>query len=410
MLEGEIEVHGGKNSVLKALPASLLFAGPVGFDNVPRIEDVFRMNELLTELGAKVSKKGKRLFEVDPRTLKGTSLKKELAKSIRVSVVLAGPLLARAKRAAFPHPGGDVIGKRPIDIFLEGWRAFGAKIRANKEGYEISAKKIKGADFTFRQPSVTATETLMLTAVLAKGRTILRNAALEPEIPALAEFLNSSGAAIKGAGTPTMEIVGTDGRLLRAKKPFRIIPDRIDAGSFLILGALLGKKIKIKNCEPKHLETPIAVLESCGAKIKRGPNWLSVSRPRHLKSRDLKTKEYPGFATDLQAPYTVLMTQAGGQSLIHETVFEGRLNYIEELNKMGASITPCDPHRILVFGPTPLKGREIAAPDIRAGLAFLMAALCAKGESRIKNVYQIDRGYEKIEERLAKIGAEIKRI
>ena len=409
-LEGEIEVRGAKNSALKILPAALLFSNSLAVRNIPLIEDVFRTLDLLGDLGVRSKKTGERSVELDSRTLGGATLKKDIAERFRGSIVLAGPLLTRRKKIYFPHPGGCVIGKRPIDIFLEGWKALGAKIKASGSGYEVWADKLKGADFTFRNISVTATETLMMTAVMAEGKTILRNVALEPEIPSLAEFLNESGAKIKGAGTPTIEITGTGGRLLKAPRPFRVIPDRIEAGDFLILGAALGSKIKVTNCNPEHLTALTAALEAAGAKIRRGKDWIAVSRPGVLRSVDVKTREYPWFVTDLQAPFAVLMTQAKGQSMIFETVFDGRLNYIEDLNRMGAMITQCDPHRILINGPTALRGREIESPDLRAGLAFVIAALIAKGESKIKNVYQIDRGYEKIEERLQKLGANIKRI
>lgn len=409
-LSGTIEVRGAKNLTLKALASSLLFSKPLSLSNLPLIEDVWRMTELLSDLGALIQKTGERSLRLDARSLKGGILKEEAAGRLRASVVLSGPLLARAHKVLFPHPGGDVIGKRPIDIFLEGFKAFGAKIRGNSRGYEVKAESLRGIDFTFKQISVTATETLLMTAVLAQGRSVLRNAALEPEIPALADFLNKSGAKIKGAGTQTIEISGTGGRLLKAKTPFKMMPDRVDAGSFLILGAALGKNLRIKNCNPEHLSTLIAILKASGVRIREGKDWLVVSRPRKIMSMDVKTQEYPGFFTDLQPPFTVLMTQAHGQSMIFETIYEGRLNYIETLNRMGAMITPCDPHRILVNGPTELHGREIEAPDIRAGLAFIIAALIAKGESRIKNIYQIDRGYEKIEERLSKLGADIKRV
>ncbi len=409
-MKGEIEVRGAKNSALKILPASLLFSAPIAVKNIPLIEDVFRMGELLEGAGVRVGRAGERTLKLDARGAEGRALKKEIAERFRASVVLAGPLLARCKKTFFPHPGGCVIGKRPIDIFLEGWKAMGAKIRMAGGNYQISADKLKGADYTLRNISVTATETLMMTAVLAHGKTILRNVALEPEIPSLAEFLNKGGARIRGAGTPTIEIIGTGGKLLRGGKTFQIIPDRIEAGDFLILGAALGEKIKVTKCAPEHLTAVIAALRASGAHIKQGPDWVAVSKPRTLLSGDVKTREYPWFVTDLQAPWTVLMTQAKGQSMIFETVFDGRLNYIEDLNRMGAMITQCDPHRILVHGPTPLRGREIESPDLRAGLAFVIAALIAKGESRIKNIYQIDRGYEKIEERLRKLGADVKRI
>lgn len=409
-LKGEIEVMGAKNSVLKALAASLLFSNPVTIGNVPQIEDVARMSELLMDLGAGIKKPDEKTLVVDNRNTNGTDLKREIAKKFRASIVLAGPLLARNKSASFPYPGGCLIGKRPIDVFLDGWRAFGAAVRENGGGFEVVAKKLHGADFTFRVISVTGTETLLLTAALAHSKTILRNAACEPEIPALAEFLNDSGAKITGAGTSTIEVEGTGGKPLKAKRLFRVIPDRIEAGSFLILGTALGKKIKITHCEPAHLSALMLQLKDAGVDLKVGNDWIQVSRPKTLKAVGVKTKEYPGFPTDLQAPYAVLMTQAKGESMIFETIFEGRLGYAEDLRRMGANIVLCDPHRILVTGPTPLRAREIESPDLRAGLAFILAALLAKGESVISNVYQIDRGYEKIDERLRKLGAEIQRI
>jgi len=409
-LHGEIEVKGAKNSVLKAMASSLLFDGPINLKNIPLIEDVFRMTELLEDLGVSVETIGERGLRLDASKVKKDILKKDIAERLRTSIVAVGPLLARRKRALFPHPGGCVIGKRPIDIFLDGWKSFGAKIHEHSNGYyEVKAQALLGAGITFRVVSVTATEALMMTAVLAKGKTVLRNAACEPEIPSLAEFLNKSGAKITGAGTPTIEIVGTGGKLLHAKQAFQVIPDRIETGSFLVLGAALGHNVKIKRCNPEHLSAVIETLREAGVKIRTGSNWISISRPKALLSVDMKTKEYPGFATDLQAPFAVLMTQARGQSMIFETIFEGRLNYIEDLNRMGANIVPCDPHRILVHGPTLLRGRTIESPDLRAGLAFIIAALIAKGKSEISNIYQIDRGYEKIDERLRKLGAEITR-
>ena len=415
-LSGTIVVNGAKNSVLKAMAASLLFSGPITIENVPQIEDVARMSELLMDLGCGIKTPDGRTLEIYTGNVTKTELKEEIAKRLRASIVLAGPLLARSGKVSFPHPGGCVIGKRPIDVFLDGWRALGAKIKDRKNGFEVGARRLQGADYTFRVVSVTGTETLMMTAALAYGKTILRNAACEPEIPALAEFLNASGAKITGAGTSTIEIKGTDGKLLRAKRPFRVIPDRIEAGSFLILGAALGNPIKITNCNPEHLSALILLLKNAGARIKVGKDLVEVAKPRTLAAVDVKTKEYPGFPTDLQAPFAVLMTQAEGQSdgkagesVIFETIFENRFGYIDDLKRMGADIFFADPHRIVVKGPTPLRAREIESPDLRAGLAFVLAALLAKGESIINNVYQIDRGYEKIDERLRKLGAEIER-
>ncbi|KKW45956.1 MAG: UDP-N-acetylglucosamine 1-carboxyvinyltransferase [Candidatus Liptonbacteria bacterium RIFCSPLOWO2_01_FULL_56_20] len=409
-LRGEIEVKGAKNSALKAQAASLLFETPVEIGNLPQIEDVSRMNELLTDIGVQAEVRGERGLRLHAASVRRTELNKDIAERLRASIVLAGPLLVRAGRAVFPHPGGCVIGKRPIDAFLDGWKSFGAKIKEGAGFYEIKASSLRGTDFTFRKVSVTGTETLMMTAALARGKTILRNTACEPEIPSLAEFLNRSGAHIKGAGTPVVEIEGTGGKLLRASGAFTVIPDRIEAGSLLVLAAALGSKVAITHCNPEHLSVLISTLRDIGVPLETGPDRVSVREPRTLESIDMQTREYPGFPTDLQAPFAVLMTQAQGQSMIFETVFDGRLNYIEELNRMGARIVMCDPHRILVHGPTALQGREVESPDLRAGLAFVIAALVARGESHIKNVYQIDRGYEKIDERLRKLGADIERI
>ncbi|MEK7085001.1 MAG: UDP-N-acetylglucosamine 1-carboxyvinyltransferase, partial [Patescibacteria group bacterium] len=278
-LQGEIPVRGAKNSALKAIAAAPLFSRPFLIKNVPAIEDVSRMTDLLEDLGAETARKGERELLLDSSNIKGTELKKEIAERLRASIVLTGPLLARQKKVSSPYPGGCVIGKRPIDIFIEGFKALGAKVKASEHGFEARAARLAGARFTFKKISVTATETLMMTASLAHGKTVLLNAALEPEIPHLAEFLNASGAHIKGAGTPTIEITGTGGNLLTPKAPFVTIPDRVEAGSFLALGALLGNPLTITDCNPSHLEVPIALLEAVGVNILRGENSLTVRHP-----------------------------------------------------------------------------------------------------------------------------------
>lgn len=409
-LKGEIETRGAKNSILKTMAASVLFGSPIEITNVPLIEDVSRMSELLCGIGVRSGYIGERQLRLDASGLGTSSLDNEIARRFRASIVVAGPILARTGRVEFPHPGGCLIGKRPIDVFLDGWRAMGAKIKEDNGSFAIQAKYMRGADFTFRVPSVTGTETLMMTAVLAKGRTILRNVAMEPEIPALADFLNASGARIHGAGTTTITIDGTDGSLLSAQQQFRVIPDRIEAGSFLILGALVGNPLKVSGCNPEHLAALIISLQDAGVEVKIGKDWIEVARPKALKAVHIKTREYPGFPTDLQAPFAVLATQAFGQSVIFETIFEGRFGYIDDLKRMEADIFVADPQRILVNGPRQLRGREIESPDLRAGLAFVLAGLLASGETIVRNVYQIDRGYEKIEERLRKAGADIERI
>ncbi|KKT75613.1 MAG: UDP-N-acetylglucosamine 1-carboxyvinyltransferase [Parcubacteria group bacterium GW2011_GWB1_44_7] len=419
ILNGEIKVNGAKNAVLPLLAATILLDKPVEFSNVPKIEDVARILELLKILGAEFEWTGERTLKVDGSKVSGQILDNENAKRMRASILLVGPLLARFGKVFFPHPGGCVIGERPIDLFIEGFKKMGAIISEKDGLYEISTPDgLAGTDFFFRVPSVTGTETLLLAAIGAKGRTILKNAALEPEVVCLAKFLNSHGAKILGAGSS--EIIIEGGCELKesassADKIFPIIPDRIEAGSFLILGALAATHLKIINCQPAHLDSLIETLRFAGVTIEIGSDWLVVrnnakAANETLRTVNIKTKEYPGFPTDLQAPMAVFLTQVYGESLIHETIFEGRLNYIADLEKMGADIKMWDAHRALVKGPITLKGKELDGPDIRAGLAYILAAIVAEGESTINNAYFIDRGYERIEERLQKIGVKIKRV
>jgi UDP-N-acetylglucosamine 1-carboxyvinyltransferase len=404
-LKGEIEVKGAKNAALKAFAAALLFDKPITIKNVPEVEDIKRISEIIEKGGGKVKRVRHGEYKVWG-SVKEPLLDPELAAQIRASIVLTGPMLAKLGRVKFPHPGGCVIGKRPIDVFLDGFRALGAKIKIGKDSYDISARKLKGAKYVFKQVSVTGTETMMLAAVLAQGKTILKNTACEPEITSLAEFLNQCGAKIVGAGTPEIEIEGV--KKLRAGT-YTTIPDRIETGTFAILAAATGSKIRIKKADPDHLDILWAMLKDMGIGIKITKTFIEISPARNLKPLDVKTHEYPGFPTDLQAPMSILLTQANGQSIVHETIYEGRLFWTEDLNRMGAHIAMCDPHRIVISGPSKLRGREIESPDIRAGMGLLTAALIAKGKTILRNIYQVDRGYEKIEERLQKIGADIKR-
>lgn len=406
-LRGEIRVNGAKNAALKLLAASLLADEEWTISNVPQIEDIFRLLELLKSVGADVQSNRKGVYRIEAKKVNADGLDLDVAKKLKGSILMSGPLLARCGRAIFSQPGGCVIGQRPRDIFLDGFKAFGVKIKESPKGYSLSANQLKGTRFVFPVVSVTATETMILAAVLAKGKTFLKNAACEPEVVALADFLNKCGAKVEGAGTSLIKIEGVNS--LKSGKA-RVIPDRIEAGSFALLGVASNSPIKITNLVPEHLDVLWFLLRKAGANLGIGKNSVVVKPGKELKSVNLKTHEYPGFATDLQAPFTVLMTQAKGISLIHETIFEGRLFYTDILNQMGAKIIMCDPHRVIVQGPTKLYGRSLLSPDLRAGIALVIAALIAKGESVIENIYQIDRGYEKIEERLQKLGANIKRI
>lgn len=391
-LKGEIAVKGAKNAILKALAASPLFEDEVTFENVPEIEDVHRMRELLA-------------FAKEAPVLK-----KDIAERFRASVVLTGPLLARYGEVSFPFPGGCVLGERPIDLFLNGFKAMGAVVEEHEGNFTLKASggKLKGAHIVFPFISVTGTETLMLAATLARGETILENAAMEPEIGILAEFLNSCGAHISGTGTPVVRIKG--GALLRANgKVYVTPPDRIEAGSFVILAALLGKEITVTDCEPAHVGALLTLLSHAGVPIETGKNTITVRAPKEIVSFSVRTHEYPGFPTDLQAPIAVLLTQAKGEGTISETIFDGRFRYADDLSRMGADITVMNPHRILIRGPRKLSRKNLESPDLRAGLAYILAAATAKGTSTISNAYVIDRGYEKIEERLQKLGLNIKR-
>ncbi|MBU2081849.1 UDP-N-acetylglucosamine 1-carboxyvinyltransferase [Patescibacteria group bacterium] len=403
-LEGNIAVYSAKNAALKILAASVLTSKPVKIANLPRIEDINRMKELLSDLGVKNNSD---IF--DCSRLKNSVLNYDIADRFRASIVLTGPLLARFGRVSFPHPGGCTLGKRPIDFFVGGFKAFGASIKRTGSNFTAIAKnkKLIGNKFVFPMISVTGTETLMMAAVLAEGKTVLKNTACEPEIENLATFLNSLGAKIYGAGTPTITIEGV--KSLKGGE-WAGMPDRIEAGTFIILGVATNSNIKVENCDTSHLDVLLTMLEKAGANLEIGKDYVIVKPSKKLKSVDITTREYPGFATDLQAPFTVLMTQAEGISLIHETIYNGRLFYTDILNQMGADITMADPHRVIVRGPAPLSGKKIYSPDIRAGMALLIAALIAKGESVIDNIYQIDRGYYKIDERLKALGADIKRV
>ncbi|MFZ2831886.1 MAG: UDP-N-acetylglucosamine 1-carboxyvinyltransferase [Minisyncoccia bacterium] len=409
-LRGTVKVTGAKNAALKAIAGTVLFGDHLTLTNIPEINDTLRMFDLLKDMGADVAHIKKGSYRVLVPKSFATELSPGIAKRMRASIVLTGPVLARFGKVSFPHPGGCVIGARPLDLFVSGFEKMGATVSIKEDSYLVEAKNgLTGAEFFLKNQSVTVTETFMMAGVLAKGTTVIKNAAMEPEIADLAEFLNTCGAKISGAGTPTITIKG--GKLLSGKgHPYKTMPDRIEAGSFLILGALGARELRITNCNPLHLESPIDILRSAGVDIETTKNEIIVRAPAHLKAVDIKTHEYPGFPTDLQAPMTVLLTQAEGESTVFETIFEGRLNYTESLSAMGASITMMDPHRALVRGKGDLRGRKLQSPDLRAGLAFVIAAIVAKGESVIHNVdTTIDRGYEDVEHRLRAIGVDIER-
>ena len=406
-LKGEITVNGAKNSGTKAIAAAVLSAEEMVIENITLFEDVRQMLGMYRNLGGKVEEEAdKKRVTLKLESLKTVEVDKDLASKSRPSILFVGPLLSRFGEAKIVEPGGCAIGKRPIDLFIDGFKAMGVTVSENFSNSEYYFKGFpQGGTFVFPIVSVTATETLMLASVLAKGTTYLKNAAQEPEIPALASYLNSHGAKISGAGTPTIVIEGVDH--INAGK-FEVIPDRIEAGSYLALAAATHSDLLVKKCNPEHLEVPLDILKRMGVKMEIGSDTIRILPSDNLKAVDIKTHEYPGFTTDLQPQFTVLLTQCIGRALVHETIYEGRMFYIDKLNRMGADIILCDPHRAIVIGPTKLYGRELErSPDLRAGFALVMAGLVAEGATIIDNIYQIDRGYENLEKRLRHLGAEI---
>lgn len=407
-LAGEIAVGGAKNAALKIIPAVLLSDEPVTIHNCPNIEDTKRSLELFTDIGGSVVKSGDALVLSMPNISKA-ALESSFANKLRASIMFVAPLLARTGEVMFPHPGGCVIGAglRPIDLFLEGWSAMGVKVEVKDNFYHLSVKRFKACSYFFTTVSVTGTESMIMAASLAEGTTILKNCAMEPEIEYLAEHLNSRGAHISGAGTPTITIEGVE-KLSGGETT--IIPDRIETGTFAILAAAAKAPLLIKKCRPDHLESLLAIFKKLGIIFETGADWIKIIKvPEVLPAYNLKTHEYPGFATDLQSPFTVLMTQATGTSLIHETIYDRRLLFTDMLTQMGASVTMCDPHRVVIQGPTPLHGRPLTSPDLRAGISMIIAGSIATGRTEIDNIYQIERGYENIDERLRAIGLDITR-
>jgi len=406
-LSGEINVCGSKNAALKIIPASILSEETITIHNLPDIEDISRSLELIEYLGAKVSRSGS-TCQINTKNISKVDIPPKIANRIRASIMFVGPLLARFGEVYFPHPGGCVIGAgiRPIDFFIEGFTKMGTVTKVHDGMYRLTARKLAGCDYFFAKPSVTGTESLMMTATLASGTTTLKNCAMEPEIKALAEYLVQQGAKIKGAGTPTIQINGV--KNIHAGD-FYIIPDRIETGTFVIMAAATKSELLVKDCIPEHIESLLSIFQRIGIDFDQGNDFIKIKPAKSFLPYNIMTHEYPGFPTDLQSPFTVLMTQAEGTSLIHETIYDRRLLFTDMLTQMGADITMCDPHRVVVYGPKQLYGHKLTSPDLRAGIAMIIAALIAKGETEIDNIYQIDRGYESIDKRLALCGAKVTR-
>ncbi len=408
-LEGTITVGGAKNAVLKIMAGAILFKNTLTIQNMPFVEDVKRMGELLTKLGATVNF-SKNEVTINTEKINTQSLDNKIATAMRSSVVLTGPLLARYGKVVFPTPGGCTIGLRPIDLFIKAYEKMGANIEYKDDAYIMTSQKLKGAEIFFDIQTVTGTETIMMAAVLAEGTTILKNCAMEPEIQSLATYLISCGADIQGAGTSTITIQG--GGLLESKQPYITISDRIETGSFVILGALLAKKLRIEKCDPSLIESLISLLKESGVNMNIGKDYIEILESKNLKSFNVRTHEYPGIPTDLQPQLVTYLTQSEGEGTVFETIFEGRFKFIDNLKKLGADITVMNSREIIVKGPHLLKSNSelLESYDLRGGFSAVLSGLLAQGESTVHNVYYIDRGYESLETRLCAIGADIKRI
>lgn len=411
-LEGEIEVRGSKNAAGPALVASLLTQDECIVDNVPFIEDILNILEILKSMGVEVEKLGSEKVRIKAEKVEPEKMDFEKISKTRISVLFFGALLSRVKNFRIPPPGGDRIGLRPISVQLRALEKMGAKIKKgpNKgypDIYEVKCEELKGKEIVLEEFSVTATEVVMLAAVLAEGKTVIKGAAAEPHVQDLGEMLLKMGAKIEGQGTHTIKIEGVEKLHGCAHS---VIPDPIEAGTFIVIGALTPGKVKVTGVDLSHLDLFLAKLEEMGVNMEKGKDYVEVSYSPKLKATKVQALPYPGFPTDLLPIIITLLTIAEGKSLVHDPLYENRFNYIWQLKKMGADIEMVDPHRTFVFGPTKLSGSNIDSQDIRAGACLVIAALFAEGKTVIENVFQIDRGYEKIEERLQKLGADIQRI
>lgn len=405
-LQGEIAVSGAKNSALPVLAACLLTAEPVVLDRIPPVRDIATMEKLLEHAGARVTVDGERVT-VDAGDIRHAEAPYNLVKTMRASSLVLGPLVARCGRARVSVPGGCAIGARPINLHVAGLERLGAVTRQEHGYIEAEAPHgLHGAEVYFDRITVTGTEDLLMAAVLAQGETIIRNAAREPEVVDLAELLIKMGANIEGAGTPVIRVKGVS-KLHGAAHA--IIPDRIETGTFLIAGAISGGDLLVTGCQPEHLRALLGKLANAGVEIcEPTAGALRVRGNGLLKSIDATTEEHPGFATDLQAQFMALMTQAEGSSIIKENIFENRFMHAPELTRMGANIR-IEGRQAIVAGPTRLSGAQVIASDLRASASLVLAGLAAQGETLIDRVYHIDRGYYQIEAKLAGAGARIRR-
>ena len=406
-LSGSIRIGGAKNASLPAMAASLLTQDPIELKNLPNVWDVSTMRRLLQQIGTSVSQSSKSQVILKTDNLNSHEASYELVKTMRASVLVLGPLLARYGRARVSLPGGCAIGARPIDQHIKGLKNLGAHITLDKGFVDAWCHELQGATIRFDEPTVGGTENILMAACLAQGETLLSNCAQEPEIVDLSKLLISMGASIEGAGTDRIRVQGV--KHLHGASHF-IQPDRIEAATYTIAGALIGDEVEIKDCNPEHLSTFISALEQMGVSIETTKSSLLVRASSNpLNPIDIETAPYPGFATDIQAQLTVLMTQATGTSHIQDTIFENRFMHVGELTRMGVNIQ-LHGNGATINGPTKLSGASVMATDLRASACLVLAGLTATGETVIDRIYHLDRGYENIEEKLTGLGAKVERI
>jgi UDP-N-acetylglucosamine 1-carboxyvinyltransferase len=405
-LEGTVRISGAKNASLPELCAGLLTDQTVQLSNVPEVRDIRTMARVLRDLGAEVNLEVGGLLTITARQLTSVEATYDLVKTMRASVLVLGPLLARAGRARVSLPGGCAIGARPINLHLSALERMGAAITVEHGYVEAHAERLRGAEISFNTVTVTGTENVMMAAALAEGETVLRNAACEPEVGDLADLLIAMGARIQGAGGPTIRIEGVPSLHGAAHT---VVPDRIETGTYLAACAMAGGDIEIQACHPGHLRAVIDKLRETGVRIEEGPNNLRVRAPRTLRPSNVTTLPHPGFPTDMQAQYLALMTQAAGTCTITESIFENRFMHVAELQRMGANVR-VEGRTALVSGPTPLSGARLMATDLRASACLVLAGLGATGETLVDRIYHLDRGYYRIDEKLRGLGADIERI
>ncbi|MBZ5598011.1 MAG: UDP-N-acetylglucosamine 1-carboxyvinyltransferase [Acidobacteriia bacterium] len=408
-LLGTVRVSGAKNAALPAMAAAILTDEPIILENIPQVRDIETTRKLLAEMGAEVELGYGRAHHrttISCRNLASPEASYELVKTMRASTLVLGPLVARCGRARVSLPGGCAIGARPIDLHIKGLERLGAEITQEHGYVEARAERLRGAEIVFDKITVTGTEDLLMAATLAEGETVMQNCAREPEVTDLADLLNKMGARIEGAGSPTIRVQGVS-KLHGARH--RIIPDRIEAATFILAGALTGGDLNVAGCDPNHLGALLQKLREVGVKTAHTAESVRVIGDGELRAADVMTEEYPGFPTDVQAQYMALATQAEGTSVITENIFENRFMHALELVRMGANIR-IEGSRAVVRGKTPLSAAAVLASDLRASASLVLAALVADGETIIDRVYHIDRGYEHIEEKLRGVGAQIRRI